>query len=57
MSLIFIVVLIGLVALAINIWLVVFAYREGEKRQMGGLVAALLVLVFSLLGLIDKKLA
>ena len=46
------VVLFAVVALVINIWLVIFGYREGEKREMGGLIAALLVLVFSILGLV-----
>ena len=45
-------ILIAVIALAINIWLLIFSYREGEKRKIGGLVAALLFLVFSLLGLI-----
>lgn len=45
-------IILAIVILAINIWLLIFTYREGEKRKIGGLVAALLFLVFSLLGLI-----
>lgn len=52
MSSMLFVILFAVIALVINIWLLIFSYREGEKRKIGGLVAALLFLVFSLLGLI-----
>ena len=45
-------IILAIVILAINIWLLIFTYREGEIRKIGGLVAVLLFLVFSLLGLI-----
>lgn len=45
-----VVIIVGLIALAINIALMVYVYKDAEKRDMGGALWLIIVFLTNLLG-------